>query len=81
MHTTAFAIPVVEHWLEQEMAQWVNDEGSIQQPMCVLPWSYISLLYVKNAMLSSSVNFILISQTIIIFILLKNNWISTIFAN
>ena len=23
-HTTAFVTPVVEHWLEQEIAQWVN---------------------------------------------------------
>ena len=25
--------PVVEHWLEQEMAQWVHHEGSIRQPI------------------------------------------------
>ena len=24
-HTTAFVIPVVAHWLEQERAQWFND--------------------------------------------------------
>ena len=23
-HTTAFVIPVVEHWLEREIAQWVS---------------------------------------------------------
>ena len=23
-HTTAFVSPVVEHWLEREIAQWVN---------------------------------------------------------
>ena len=23
-HTTAFITPVVEHWLEQEIAQWVH---------------------------------------------------------
>ena len=23
-HTTAFVIPVVEHWLEREIAQWVD---------------------------------------------------------
>ena len=32
-HTTAFATPVVEHWLEWEIAQWVHREGSIQQPI------------------------------------------------
>ena len=29
-HTTAFVSPVVEHWLEREIAQWVHPEGSIQ---------------------------------------------------
>ena len=24
-HTTAFVTPVVEHWLEREIAQWVNE--------------------------------------------------------
>ena len=28
-HTMAFVTPVVEHWLEQEIAQWVHHEGSI----------------------------------------------------
>ena len=23
-HTTAFVTPVVEHWLERKIAQWVN---------------------------------------------------------
>ena len=27
-HTTAFDTPVVEHWLEWELAQWVHHEGS-----------------------------------------------------
>ena len=31
-HTTAFVTPVVEHWLEQEIAQWVHQEGSIRRP-------------------------------------------------
>ena len=29
-HTTAFVTPVVEHWLEREIAQWVHLEGSRQ---------------------------------------------------
>ena len=33
IHTTAFVTPVVEHWLEQEIAQWVHHEGSIRQPI------------------------------------------------
>ena len=27
VHTTAFVMLVVEHWLEQEIAQWVHHEG------------------------------------------------------
>ena len=29
-HTMTFVTPVVEHWLEREIAQWVHHEGSIQ---------------------------------------------------
>ena len=29
----AFVTPVVEHWLEQEIAQWVHHEGSIRRPI------------------------------------------------
>ena len=32
-HTTAFVIPVMEHWLECEIAQWVHHEGSICRPI------------------------------------------------
>ena len=32
-HTTAFITPVVEDWLNQEIAQWVHHEGSIRQPI------------------------------------------------
>ena len=28
--TTSFVTPVMEHWLEQEIAQWVHHEGSIR---------------------------------------------------
>ena len=28
-HTTAFVTPVVEHWLEREIAQWGYFEGSV----------------------------------------------------
>ena len=27
IHTTAFGTPVVEHWLEREIAQWVTEHG------------------------------------------------------
>ena len=29
-HTTAFGTPVVEHWVDREIAQWVHHEGSIR---------------------------------------------------
>ena len=32
-HTMAFVTPVVEHWLEQEIAQWVHHELLIQRPI------------------------------------------------
>ena len=47
-HTTAFVTPVVKHWLEQEIAQWVHpmkdrsDDPSHHEQMLV-PQSYISL--------------------------------------
>ena len=37
-HTTAFVTPVVEHWLEREIAQWVGPhEGPIRRP--IAPWA------------------------------------------
>ena len=30
-HTTSFITPVVDHWLEREVAQWVHYEGSNQR--------------------------------------------------
>ena len=32
-HTTAFVTPVVEHWLETGIAQWVHHEGWIRRPI------------------------------------------------
>ena len=36
-HTMAFVTPVVDHWLEREIAQWVHHEGSIRWP--ITPWA------------------------------------------
>ena len=36
-HTTTFVTPVVEHWLEWEIVQWVHHEGSIRWP--ITPWA------------------------------------------
>ena len=39
---TAFVTPVVEYWLEWEIAQWVHHEGLIRWPWAVaLPRSYV----------------------------------------
>ena len=35
-HTMAFVTPVVEHWLEREIAQWVHHEGSIRRPIITM---------------------------------------------
>ena len=32
-HTMAFVTPVVGHWVERDIAQWVHHEGSIRQPI------------------------------------------------
>ena len=36
-HTTAFVTPVVEHWMEREIAHSVHHEGSIRRP--IAPWA------------------------------------------
>ena len=32
-HTTAFVTPVVEYWLDREIAHWVHHEESIRRPI------------------------------------------------
>ena len=51
--TKAFVTPVVEHWLEREIAQWVhhmNDRSDdpSHHERTLLPRSYISLSIVEN---------------------------------
>ena len=48
-HTKAFVTPVVEHWLEREIAQWVHSmkdrsDDPSHHERTLLPRSYISLL-------------------------------------
>ena len=48
-HTTAFVTPVVEHWLEREIAQWVHtmkdqSDDPSHHERALLSRSYISLL-------------------------------------
>ena len=52
-HTTAFVTPVVEHWLEREIAQWVHpmkdrSDDLSHHERTLLPWSYILLLGVSE---------------------------------
>ena len=35
-HTTAFGTPVVEHWLDRGIGQWIHYGGSIRRP--ITPW-------------------------------------------
>ena len=51
-HTTAFVTPVVEHWLEREIAQWVHpmkdwSDDPSHHERTLLPQSYILLLHKK----------------------------------
>ena len=53
IHTTAFVTPVVEHWLEREIAQWVHpmkdrSDDPSHHERTLLPRSYISLLHVTE---------------------------------
>ena len=46
-HTTAFVTPVVEDWLEREIAKWVHpmkdrSDDPSHHERTLLPWSYIS---------------------------------------
>ena len=50
-HTTAFVTPVMENWLEREMAQLVHPEGSIRRPIA-LRGSYYN---VREPVLSEAV--------------------------
>ena len=50
VYTTAFLTPVVEHWLEREIAQRVHpmkdrSDDPLHHERMLLPWSYISLLF------------------------------------
>ena len=49
-HTTAFVTPVVEHWLEREIAQWVHpmkdrSDDPSHHERTRLPRSYVPLLH------------------------------------
>ena len=51
-HTTAFDTPVMGHWLEREIVQWVHpmkdqSDDPLHHERTLLPWSYISLTKTK----------------------------------
>ena len=53
-HTTTFVIPVMEHWLEREIAQWVHpmkdrSDDSSHHERTLLPRSYILLLSLSES--------------------------------
>ena len=61
-HTTAFVTPVVEHWLEREIAQWVHpmkdrSDDPSHHERTLLPRSYISLLRAYDAILTDIYDF------------------------
>ena len=61
-HTTSFVTPVVEHWLEREIAQWVHpmkdrSDDPSRNERTLLPRSYISLLAKHNSLLRRLINF------------------------
>ena len=53
-HTTTFVTPVVEHWLEQEIAQWVHpmkdrSDDPLHHEQTLLPWSLHALKFYTKA--------------------------------
>ena len=53
-HTTAFVTPVVEHWLEREIAQWVHpmkdrSDDPAHHKQTLLPRRYISLPDIRRS--------------------------------
>ena len=46
-HTTVFVTPVMEHWLEWEIAQWVLHDDSSHHG---LPWSYMKEGWIDKRM-------------------------------
>ena len=59
-HTTAFVTPVVEYWLEREIAQWVHSmkdqsNNPSHHEQTLLPRSYISLTRELNVKTCSTI--------------------------
>ena len=70
IHTTAFVTPVVEHWLEREIAQWVHpmkdrSDDPSHHERTLLPRSYISEKYILRPLMEGIVIIIIIIIVII----------------
>ena len=53
IHTTAIVTPVVEHWLEREIAQWVHSmkdrsDDPSHHERTLFPWSYYVVAQVTH---------------------------------
>ena len=64
-HATAFVTPVMEHWLEREIAQWVHtlkdrSDDPSHHERTLLPRSYISLLFVVRAETTVNIHILLV---------------------
>ena len=56
-HTTAFVTPVVEHWLEREIAQWVHTEEITNANITVVVW-----LVIGSILLSKPIELFLVNS-------------------
>ena len=73
-HTMAFFSPIVEHWLEREMARWVHHQRSIRWPIApradTLPMSYRAMLNLRIYTLMMIPHFIGVVVVVAIIILI-----------
>ena len=56
IHTMGFVTPVVEHWLEREIVQWVHHEELIRQPIAPLANALTTELHLAPGRGRSSAN-------------------------
>ena len=71
IHTTAFVTPVVEHWLEREIAQWVHpmkdrsDVSCSQQSRFLLLdlWMNVFTFSAKNSIVDNSLRILDLCRT------------------
>ena len=53
--------PVMDHWLEWDIAQWVYHEGSIQRP--IAPWANALTTELHLSPINSSVIYVCLCKT------------------